>query len=701
MRSTKLNGKLVKFQHCPRNGKQDVAAFSDSRKSDTSQKKMQYSMQRRAPSVDETSAWLWYSSASPSLLKLKLLFALPAKQIQWDIKMKTTLKHTAKLAGLALCINGAAAQDVGNPLEELIVVANRVPVSAKRLGTSVSVMNEADIIAHSNVSLTDIIRQLPSVGASRNGPIGSATSLRIRGEEGFRTLTRFDGIKLSDPSGPQVQPQLQHIVSSGIERVEVLRGPQGLSFGADAGGVIDITSRQGTGPLSGSIDGHGGSFGTNQLALNVGAGTERADFYVSASTFQTDGFNARVSDTNPGDNDGYDNESFHGRVGINLSEQWRLDLVHRYSDGDTEFDGCTFTANDCNSLYELEASRVQLKYTGAAMNHSLAATQTKSDNDSLTQGVSAFTAKGKLERLEYIGQLTELNGFDLVFGVDVEQEANNAISRDNIGYYGEFLSDFSDTLFFTAGVRLDDNDDFGQHTSLRVSTAYLIDLGSSNTLKLKASAGTGFRAPSTSEIAYNAGPFAAPPASNVVLSEETSQGFEFGIEYFLGAQLKLEAVYFNQDVEDAIFFDLELFSGYLQDVGNSTSSGIELIADYALNANWTLKGNYTFNDTERPNGLQRIRRPEHLANLGVSYRSNDSKLAFNAFYRSSANAIDGNTVLVPLDDFDVLDINARYQISDSVEIYARIENALDENYQEIAGFNSAERGSYIGANLSF
>jgi vitamin B12 transporter len=335
------------------------------------------------------------------------------------------------------------------------------------------------------------------------------------------------------------------------------------------------------------------------------------------------------------------------------------------------------------------------------MTHSVAVAQTESDNDSLTQGVSAFTAIGKLERVEYIGQLTELNGFDLVFGVDLEEESNNAISRDNIGYYGEFLSDFSETLFFTAGVRVDDNDDFGQHTSFRVSTAHLIDLGNNNTLKLKASAGSGFRAPSTAEIAYNAGPFASPPASNVRLSEETSQGFELGLEYFVGTQLKLEAVYFDQDVEDAILFDLDTFSGYLQDVGNSNSSGIELVADYALSANWALKGNYTFNETERPNGLQRIRRPEHLANLGVSYRSSDNKLSFNAFYRSSANAVDGNTVVVPLDDFGVVDINARYQINQNVEFYARVENALDEDYQEINDFNSPQRGSYIGARLSF
>ncbi len=614
--------------------------------------------------------------------------------------MNTLIKTISSTAILLAVGNIAYGQQPNSSLEEMIIVANRVPVSAKQLGMSVSVINEAEILSYNNVSLTDIMRQLPGIGASRNGPVGAATSLRIRGEEGFRTLTRFDGIKLSDPSGPQVQPQLQHIVSNGIERVEVLRGPQGLSFGADAGGVINITSRQGSGPLAGAIDGQAGSFGSNQMALTLGAGSERADFYVAASRFQTDGFNARVSDTNPGDDDGYDNDSFHGRVGFNLSDQWRLDLVHRYNEGDTEFDGCSFTTNDCNSLYELEASRVQLNYSGDEMKHSFALTQTRSDNDSLTAGVSAFTAIGKLERVEYVGQLTELNGFDLVFGLDLEEEINNAISRDNVGYYGEFISDFSESTFLTAGVRLDDNDDFGQHTSFRVSTAHLINF-SDATLKLKASFGTGFRAPSTAEIAYNAGAFASPPASNVQLKEETSRGFELGVEYFLGTTLELEAVYFNQEVEDAIFFDLDLFSGYLQDIGDSKSTGIELIANYAISANWTLQGNVTFNDTERPNGLQRIRRPEYLGNLGVKYLSSNGKLAFNGFFRSSANAVDGNTVLVPLDDFGVLDINARYQLNKNVEIYVRVENALDEDYQEINDFNSAQRGSYIGARLSF
>jgi len=119
-------------------------------------------------------------------------------------------------------------------------------------------------------------------------------------------------------------------------------------------------------------------------------------------------------------------------------------------------------------------------------------------------------------------------------------------------------------------------------------------------------------------------------------------------------------------------------------------------------ANWNLTANYTFNETERPNGLQRRRRPENLANIGASYRSDDGRFAFNAFYRISADAVDETRgVPVALEDFDVLDVSARYRLTSTLEIYARLENALDEEYQEIVDFNSADRAFYAGVRFDF
>src|SRR5690606_21465683 len=142
------------------------------------------------------------------------------------------------------------------------------------------------------------------------------------------------------------------------------------------------------------------------------------------------------------------------------------------------------------------------------------------------------------------------------------------------------------------------------------------------------------------------GPSAFPPAAGVILKQETSRGHEFGVEFTTAEGDGYEAVYFDQDVENAIYSDPATFSGCLQDVGTSTSKAIELFAEISMRPNLNFTANYTYNDTERANGLQRRRRPQHLANLGLSWFGLDERLNLNGFYRISRNSIDevGSTV---------------------------------------------------------
>jgi vitamin B12 transporter len=230
----------------------------------------------------------------------------------------------------------------------------------------------------------------------------------------------------------------------------------------------------------------------------------------------------------------------------------------------------------------------------------------------------------------------------------------------------------------------------------------LLSLSDANTLKFRASLGSGFRAPSPFEVDYNAGPFAYPPASTTLLSEENSEGYELGIEFFGGDRLTLEVVYFDQDIENAIEFDLATFSGYVQSQGVSNSQGVELGATVHLTDNWQASGNYTYNDTEQPDGLQRLRRPKHLANLGLNFVSDDRKWLASGFYRSARDTVDSNGFArSALEDYGVFDLSLRYRYSENIEIFARLENAFDEQYQEVLDYNSADRSSYIGVKLGF
>jgi len=481
-----------------------------------------------------------------------------------------------------------------------------------------------------------------------------------------------------------------------------LRGPQGLSYGADAGGVISINSKPTDPGVSVILDGQSGSRSTELGNLHLAAANDSIDFSLSATEFETGGYNVRASDTVLADNDGYENSTVHARLGTNLSENFRLQLVHRNVEGKTQYDGCFagVTAYDCDSIYELEATRLSLDYSSSSFSHSLAYSESRTERDDFALGSLSFGSSGELNRIEYVGSATNLPGFDLVYGVDFEEEVNGSLKRDNDGAYLEFLSDFSDNFFMTAGIRRDENDDFGSHSSYRIATAYLFTLNAS-VIKLKGSYGSGFRAPSLFEIDYNAGPFAFPPAAGLLLSEEQSAGFEYGIEYRTGST-RFEIVRFDQEVEDALFFDLAGFSGYLQDSGTSTSDGIEFSGTITVSESLNFSANYTHNETERPNGMQRLRRPEQLANLGINFTSFSEKFRLSAFYRVSHDSVDeqfGSPI--DLDDFEVLDISASYRVSENILLYARLENVLDETYQEVLDFISPDRASYIGIRLNF
>lgn len=595
----------------------------------------------------------------------------------------------------------AAQEQSAEAIAEIVVVANRTPVANNRIATSVTVLDQQDIEDHGNVAISDILRQSTAVGVSRNGGNGSTSSLRIRGEEGFRTLVLFDGMRMGDPSAPQVSPSLEHILSSGISRIEILRGPQGMVYGADAGGVVSISTKRGQEGFDASLDAQRGSYDTEQIAATLSGANESADFMVTATELNSAGYNVRTSDNVLADDDGYENTNFYGRLGFDLSERWRVDLRHRQVDAETEYDGCFSgtTVHDCQSFYEITSSAVSLNYDSGTISHNLSYQNTQSDRDDHALGVSSFTSVGEISRVEYIGTANELPGLDLTWGIDLEQEERGSVERDNEGYYLTVLSDFSDSLFLSAGIRRDDNDDFGEHDSYRLSAAYNIELNGAS-LKLKTSYGTGFRAPSLSEIAYNFGPFSFPPAAGLQLSEETSNGFEYGFEYSRGDRFYLELVSFDQEIEDAIQFDLVGFSGYLQDVGTSFSEGVELTSSFALTDSLSLNANFTYNDTERPNGMQRLRRPEKLSNVGLRYLGLNNKLRINVFYRAASDAIDEVFgTAVALDDYTVVDISASYALSDRIEIYGRIENAFDEEYAEVTDFIAPDSTSSIGFRL--
>jgi vitamin B12 transporter len=599
----------------------------------------------------------------------------------------------------------------------IVVTSSRIEQPRRQIGTAVSVIDFDDIELRGYVDLADVLRTQTGIAVTNTGGAGKATSVRIRGEETFRTLLMIDGVKTLDPSAPQVSPTFNSLLTTNyLQRVEVLRGPQGFMYGADAGGVVNVITKRGADELGGQVGIELGEYALRKVDAAVAGGSDKGDYFVSVVDVETDGFSARPDDTVLRDDDGADNTTVHAKLGWNVADSLRLQLVARDVDAEAAYDRClhpvTFaTRHDCVGMTDQSTYKVSAEHSAGNVSNSVGYSNIETVRDDFAAGLPAFASKGQIGRLEYTGSYKPSDEIALVYGLDFQDEeltdrddfapigVPRERSRDQKGYYAEYQGAFDDALFVSLGARYDDNDDFGSHTSTRLSAAYVQDLGSERSIKYRTSIGTGFRAPSLYEIKYNSGPNSFPPAAGLALTEESSEGFDVGLEYAAANGLRLEVTYFDQQIEDEIFFDLVNFSGYLQSTGTSTSKGIEVGADVPLGERWELLANWTNNDADSSTSVPRLQRPKNLGNLGLRYRAANERLSLIANFRMARDSVDIG--FVALEDYEVLDLSVSYDASEKLQIYGRVQNATDETYEEAVGFNAAQRSMYGGVRLRF
>ncbi len=590
-------------------------------------------------------------------------------------------------------------------LDTQVVTANRQAVPLRNVAASISVLTEEEIYASGNTNVADVLRSLPGINVSNNGGAGKTMALRIRGEESYRTLVLIDGMNISDATAPQVSPRFEDLMSSGIERIEVLRGPQGMMYGADAGGIVNVTTRRAHEPFAADAAVEYGRFDTLNAFANIRGKGDSADYSLSATHFDTDGFNARSASSASRDDDGYLNTTLHFNGGLNLSDELRIDTTVRNVRAENEYDGFGTTTRYIND-YDFTAYRTSVTYDVETMQHLFALQRSDSTREDFADGFSGGENNGIIDEAQYKGIFRFSGAGDIVYGADLKEENykpedEQNQERDQLGLYAEWQGNIVDRFFYTAGLRHDDNDDFGEHTSYRTSAAYLVDIGS-DSLKLKASFGTGFRAPSLYEINYNRTGHFGTPASGVELKEETSKGFDIGFEYRWQNSAYAEVVYFDQKIKNAIDFDLINFTGYLQDSGKTKSRGVELIGIYPLTKTMRLVGNYTYNDTETSDGEQRLRRPRHVGNVGV-----DAQLTESITLHTNLRAVKDqeDTVFgvgrIALDDYATLSASINWTATKELDLYIRGENLLSDDYQEVNTYNVAKSAVYAGLRLHF
>jgi len=586
--------------------------------------------------------------------------------------------------------------------EETIIVASRVPTPLSNLGVSVSVIERSELELRGYSDVADFLDLLPGVSTTRDGGLGKAAALRIRGEEGFRTRIILDGIDIADPSSPQISPRIEHILAEGLERIEVLRGPQGLMYGADAGGVVALTSISPADGFSANLVTEAGERGHRRLGAQLAGGSDNLAGSLSVSDIQSDGFNARASDSLAPDSDGYENTTVHATVSWKVSPGWSLNASLHDITGDNDYDGCfdtqTFALlNDCTDEYEQTAWRVASVLGSEDADITLSYEESETDRAFFSAGVPSFSAEGDHEEITVLGNWRPVQGHRLTAGLDITTQAldDGFINRerDNKGAFAEYAFPVG-AANVMLGVRFDDNDDFGQHTSWRM--AWHSPLPTDRLpLVVKAAVGTGFRAPSLYEVAYNQGPFGFPPASDTDLVEEQSQGWEIGLTWQPEGG-SLAVTWFDQEIDDEIFFDLAAFSGYLQSEGSTQSKGLEADGEITLGAAWRLSANLTWNETETAEGESRAYRPEWTGAVSLFWQGDFLNAVVSG--RVARDAID--TLGQPMPDTERLDASITANLSDNLRVSARMNNITNDRAPQLRDYNSMPRALFLSLRYS-
>ncbi|MFN3231523.1 MAG: TonB-dependent receptor plug domain-containing protein [Alphaproteobacteria bacterium] len=636
----------------------------------------------------------------------------------------------ALLSGIlvAMLSAPAAADDGLFPGDTIVTTGARTPTAADTLGTSISLLEGEEIERRQIPVMSDLLRAIPGLAVNRAGAAGQLTQVRIRGAEGNHTLVLIDGIEANELNF-NGEFDFSGLLAIGIERVEILRGAQSALYGSDAiGGVINVITKGGEPGFEAAASAEGGSFGTFQATALISGGVERFTGAVSAGYLETDGINlSRFGD----EKDGSRIVTVNGKARATLFENVTAQAMLRYADTRADNDGQDFdfppTPTNGLAIDNMNRQFIEQLYTGfnldgsffegglefkTSVGFSRSEREFVNDSNDLTgnegerlkltqQFTTNFDAWGGKHTLTAAYEREEMDFEN--FGAVPDALENQRRSDNQDSFIGEYRLGVADQVYLSAGIRHDDNALFDNATTYRVAGAWLIP---SSGTRLHGSWGTAVTNPGFFELF---GFFPDFFLGNPNLQPEKSESFDIGVEQrFFDDRLKLDVTYFNADLTDEIVtvFDFATFLSTVENLdGKSKREGVEVILAAQLSDQLSLSGSYTYTKSRQPDGMREVRRPKHIANFNANYAFGDGRGNLNLDVSYNGKQLDNEFIAatpearVTLDSYVLVTLAAEYQLTDNIALFGRIENALDQDYEEVFSFRSPGIGAYGGLRV--
>jgi vitamin B12 transporter len=600
-------------------------------------------------------------------------------------------------------------------LEPVVITATGIPTPPSQIASSITLISAGDIAAMQAQSLPDVLKNVPGLNLVQSGGPGAVTSIFIRGTNSNHVKVLVDGIDVSDPSNPNATFDFGQFLTQDIERVEVLRGPQSGLYGSDAiGGVINIITKSGAGPTQFAASVEGGSFET----FNQNAAVRGADDQISYS-FNVEHLHSAATPVTPLDllapgeariDDYYDNLTASTKLALNVSPDLDFGVVGRYTDTHLRFSTEDYTANgDFPSAQQSQT--VTTAYYGRAFGHLVSfdgfldqtagVDYTRNRTTNVSPDIPDSYDIGNRVKLDWRGALKFSDAHTLLLGAEhahdeISEPFSAGISIDS--GYAELQSKFDQQFFSAINVRYDNNNRFGSKVTYRIAPTYVIaDTGT----KFKASVGTGFKAPTLTDLFQNFPQFDF--FANPNLKPESSIGFDLGIEQtLLSDSVQGGVTYFHNRLHDLI---TTAASGTTYaNVDEATTQGVESFLSYRPWTALTLRVDYTYTEaTDDVLQQELLRRPKNKASLNADWKAS-SAFSFNATLLYVGTWIDGNRDFsIPrlrAPGYTTASIAGSYDLTPQFKLLARIQNLLDRHYEDPVGFLQPSFGVFAGVRAT-
>lgn len=608
-----------------------------------------------------------------------------------------------------------AAPAMAQELETVLVTGSYSPLAAEQLTASVSVLDAGELAQLNKRKLGDVLRTVPGLLVEEQGGAGGLTAVSVRGGEPNFTQVLLDGVPLNDPTNSRGGSyDFGNIDITGIERIEVVRGPQSVVYGSDAlAGVINLISRDPGQSAAPTLRLAAGEHGFRDYRLSASGELDTLSAVVALGRRES-------GEQVPGST--RDNDSANLRLAWAPGDGQRVSASYRYLDGERsaypeQSGGPLLAASDALDRSEYTDETLSLAWDAhwsAAWHSRVAASRFEHEESFASPGVAPYGAvppnaadtEFRRDLFSWVNTLAPGDTFRLNVGVDYRDEAGDSegyldygfalpvnfeLDRQTAGAFLDLHATPLEALVLQASVRRDEPDDYAGETTARLGLRYQV----TGELTLLANWGEAFKLPSFFALGH-------PLVGNPDLEPETGEGWDLGLQWRVVPALELGVTGFFNRYRNLVDFDPEAFVNVNRREVESRGSEWQL--------RWTpaeslfLHAQVTHTDLEVVGeDSELLGRPEWKAGAWLSWQ-------FRSRWRSAldyqwtgdtaaASLHTGATVVSELPDYHRLDWNLQWQARDNLGLELGVDNLLDEDYQTGIGFPAPGRTLRMAVTL--